>query len=137
MEHPTTILQAFEMTGISGWLIALVTAAFVVAGIVSAGTRVSRLLAILLLAGSLLVPLGLGIAGLYTGRANCRRILSQLKAPTPADIALGERASRYSLVFGLGSALLCYTVVLPVFARSKASSEHPGTDTAIGQEMQS
>ena len=126
MDHGKTALELFQSTGAIGLLIVLATPALLLAGIVFTVVRMPRIVAILFLAASLLAPVGLGTLGYFTGRVSYQQVLASLKAPTPRDAAGGERESQFCLVMGLGSGLLCYTVALAAFARSKEPSGDPG-----------
>jgi hypothetical protein len=121
-----SFVHDFEATGIFGWLIVLATAGLVLAGLVFAVLRVPRLLAMALLAASLVGPIFLGTAGYFIGRAEAARVIATLRAPTPKDLACGRYESEYCLVFGLAAALVCYAAAFPAFARSTGSDEPAG-----------
>ena len=112
----------FASTGTAGWAIVAVGALLLIVGVVAAVVRVSPLAAIVLLL-SCALPLLVGVAGMFVGRAQraapSEVRIENLVAPAPADLRGDRRDPTTCLYLGLATMLVCDTVAIAALLRAR------------------
>jgi hypothetical protein len=109
------------------WLVILSTLGLFLAGVICAILRVRRVIAIRLLALTLL-PLAFGVVGMVAGQAESARVIREIGSQgglkvTPSVWAAGEISAELRLMQGLMGMLVSYVPVLVAFARSRGQEQ--------------